>query len=412
MTMSGLLPDTLLRELYDAAISAGLDREALVAPLDRRLVARFRKAPSPGAQVWADLSALNDIPELADGSVPLRTWLETARHRAEPRRESAVFQRALDMLGGKPTTAAQNPAAAPRAPSGATPPAASASTAALDHVDILIVTVLPDEYAAMLRMLSNARPVQGTPDNPTLYGWRLGTIAHDHGGAYRVALALTGRAGTVAASQAVVHSVQRWRPRYVLLVGIAGGLPTDGCALGDVVVSTEIYGYEYGKLDSGFHPRPNWTFQVDRALLTSAQSFAAANTAWWSGAAPAPKVLFGPVASGEKVVDDPSDPSFAAVLEHWPKLQAVEMEGAGAAAAIEELRAVGSQSVGFLMLRGISDMPRPPSERATGTAAQTAERDANKQRACDVASSFAVRWIAAEWPVKPHETVSPSEARR
>jgi len=69
----------------------------------------------------------------------------------------------------------------------------------------------------------------------------------------------------------------------------------------------------------------------------------------------------------------------------------------------EELLAVGSQSVGFLMLRGISDMPRPPSERATGAVAQRAERDANKKRACDVAASFAVRWIAAEWPVKPHE---------
>ena len=93
-----MLPDALLRELHVAAISAGLDRETVVARLDRRLVASFRKASAPSAQIWEDLAALNDIGALADGSVPLRTWLETARHLAAPRRESAVFERALDAL--------------------------------------------------------------------------------------------------------------------------------------------------------------------------------------------------------------------------------------------------------------------------------------------------------------------------
>lgn len=410
MTMGGLLPDTLLRDLHDAAIAANLDRAALVARIDRRLVTSFRTATSPGAQIWEDLSALNDIPALADGSVPLRTWLETAKHRAEPRREAVVFQRTLDVLDGKPTAAPHGPPTPAPAARDAAPPAPATRLAPPDQVDILLITVLPDEYAAVLRVLSNARQVPGTPDAPNLYGWRLGTIARTYGGAYRVALALTGSAGTVIASQAVVRSAERWRPRYVLLVGIAGGLSLGGCAPGDVVVSTEIYGYEYGKLDRGFHPRANWTYQVDRGLLTSVQAFAAANPDWWTGDSPAPKVLFGPVASGEKVVDDPSDPSFAAVLHHWPKLQAVEMEGAGAAAAIEELRAVGSHAIGFLMLRGISDMPRPPSARAEGAAAQTAERDANKRRACDVAAAFAVRWIAAEWPVEPREPEPPSSA--
>lgn len=329
--------------------------------------------------------------------------------RVERNRVRVSLLSMLDDLERQLSAVGVNPAPALH---GAVPPAPAAAPAAPDQVDILIVTILPDEYAAALRVLSDARPVQGTPDAPNLYGWRLGTIARTYGGAYRVALALTGRAGNVSASQAVVRSAERWKPRYVLLVGIAGGLPREDCAVGDVVVSTEIYGYEYGKLDGGFHPRANWTYQVDRGLLTSAQAFAAATPDWWTGEAPAPKVLFGPVASGEKVVDDPSDPSFAAVLKHWPKLQAVEMEGAGAAAAIEELRAVGSSPPGFLMIRGISDMPRPPEKRAEGAAAQTAERDKNKNRACDVAAGFAVRWIAAEWPVEPRQPASSPQGRR
>lgn len=419
MTKKSLLPDPLLHELHGAALAVGFDRDAVTARLDRRLVAGFRKASSPGGQFWEDLAELNGILELDDGSVPLRVWLETAKLLSGPRAQTAVFQRALDVLAGKasPTAPASPPpdAGSPSAPAAgpafAPHPSSTSTETPADRADILVVTVLPEEYTAVLRLLANTRPVQGPPDAPNLYGWRLGTIARPHGGAYRVALALAGRAGNVNATQAVVRSAERWRPRYVLLVGIAGGLPREGCAAGDVVVSAEIYGYEYGKLDSGFHPRPNWTYQVDRALLNGAQAFAVANPAWWTGASPSPKVLFGAVASGEKVVDDPSEPFFAAVLKHWPKLQAVEMEGMGAAAAIDELHAVGKEAIGFLMIRGISDMPRPPAER-TGEAAQTAERDAHKKRACEVAAGFVVSWIAAEWPVEPRAPDRPSEARR
>ena len=394
MTSRGLLPDDVLRELHAAVVSAGIARDDLIERLDRRLVAGFRNTSSSGGQVWVDLATLNDIHALADGSVPLHTWLRTAHHLAGPRAEGAVFAKALAALGvAAESTSKGTPVADVPKPS----PASTADTSA---PDILVVTVLPEEYAAVLRLLSNARAVQGSADSPTLYGWRTGTIPRSAGGAYRTVLALAGRAGNVNASQAVIRSVERWKPRYVLLVGIAGGFPREGCVPGDVVVSTELYGYEYGKIDGGFQPRPNWIYQVDRGLCAGAQAFAAANPGWWSGASPSPKVLFGPVASGDKVVDDPSEPFFAAVLRQWSKLQAIEMEGVGAAAAIDELHAAGVQ-VGFLMVRGISDVPRPPSERGAG--AQTEERDANKRRACEVAAAFAVRWIAEEWPVLPRE---------
>ncbi len=270
----------------------------------------------------------------------------------------------------------------------------------MDTADILIVTVLPEEYRAVLDQLTAARPVPGTHDAPNTHAWRFGTLPREGGGAYKVALALAGGAGNVNASQAVTASVARWKPRYALLVGCAGGLAQGGCAVGDVVVSTEVYGYELGKVDGGFQPRPNWIYQVDTGLRAGAQGFFAANPAWSGEAGDArPKVLFGPVAAGEKVIDDPSDPLFAAVLKLWPKLQAVEMEGAGAAAAIEHLRGAG-KLVGFLVVRGISDMPRAPGDRPA-TATQTGERDANKQRACEAAARFVARWIAAEWPVPP-----------
>lgn len=93
---TGLLPDALLRELYNAAIAAGLDRRSLVASLDRSLIATFSAGRTSGERLWHDLSGLNGIASLEDGSVPIRTWLQTARLLAGPRRETAVFERALD----------------------------------------------------------------------------------------------------------------------------------------------------------------------------------------------------------------------------------------------------------------------------------------------------------------------------
>lgn len=271
-------------------------------------------------------------------------------------------------------------------------------------VDVAIVTILDEEYGAVHRLLRAPTLWQGTAQVPNRYGWELGSIeCADGAGSYRVVLALTGRAGNVAASQATIETVERWRPRYVVLVGIAGGFAVGGCMLGDVVVSSIIYGYEYGKLEAGFQPRPHFVYRPDPPLFTSATRFAVVTPSWGValGGIRPPKMITGVVASGEKVVDDPSNKFFAAVQAAFPKLQAVEMEGAGAASAIEHLH--GDRTVGFIMVRGISDMPK-----AAEAGAQGAERDIHKARACEAAALFTTRWIAEAWPVAPLSSMSAS----
>ncbi len=125
----------------------------------------------------------------------------------------------------------------------------------------------------------------------------------------------------------------------------------DGLVKGDVVLSTVIYGYEYGKIDNGFAPRMQYTYQVDGALLSSATAFSQDNRLNWrnkiSASPPqsghSSKVIPGPIASGDKVIDDVRDDFFQRILEGWPGLQAVEMEGAGAASAIEVSKACSSR---------------------------------------------------------------------
>lgn len=98
MSPDPLLSEDRLRELHDTVLQIGLDRDALLAQLDRRLVAGFPKASTPRDQIWKDLCELNRIPALKDGSVPLRTWLAAALHLAEPRPEADIFQEALNAL--------------------------------------------------------------------------------------------------------------------------------------------------------------------------------------------------------------------------------------------------------------------------------------------------------------------------
>ena len=80
------------------------------------------------------------------------------------------------------------------------------------------------------------------------------------------------------------------------------------------------------------------------------------------------------IASGDKLIDDPEEAFFAAVVNMWPKLLAVEMEGAGVAAAVHAAQSQ-RHSVGFVLVRGISDMPHA---KTAGEGASTGELETDR----------------------------------
>ena len=234
-----------------------------------------------------------------------------------------------------------------------------------DAVDVAIVTALKEEYEAVRKRLTDCHEVTSDAGQYTnLYGWITGTIHKaDGSGDYRVVLAWAGHSGNLRTLITTKSTIDRWHPRYVLFSGIAGGLKKDTLRQGDVVVSQTIWYYEYGKVSDGkLKPRHRDSFRVDVGLLSAASAFDSATSDWKQcglpspSSGPEPKLVVGMIGSGEKVIDDLGPDFVRAILDARPELQAIEMEAAGACVAIEAALSEGKQ-VGFLMVRGISDMP-------------------------------------------------------
>jgi nucleoside phosphorylase len=170
-------------------------------------------------------------------------------------------------------------------------------------VDVAIVTVLKEEYEAVKATLSNVQRAPERPGFPNLFSWCLGTLQCASGGQLRVVVALVAQPGNVPASIATLRTIDRWKPRYLLFSGIAGGLDKDGIVEGDVVVSTYIWHYEHGKIEEGrFNPRHRYTWRADVGLLNSAVGFNVGSHVWAKcGVAPPrtghiPKVVPGAIA--------------------------------------------------------------------------------------------------------------------
>jgi nucleoside phosphorylase/tetratricopeptide (TPR) repeat protein len=285
---------------------------------------------------------------------------------------------------------------------------------AMPRADIAILTVIPEEYEAVLASLA-CHGCQTTLDSGSssvtnLYGWVTGAIPDVQERLYQIVVGMVAQPGPSWMANAVSATLARYKPRYILLVGIAGGFHQDGLTRGDVAISTVIYDYEYGKVAADFQPRLDFTYQTDSALLTSAISLHARDKSWaardrQSGSAGnegVPKLLAGAVASGSKIIDNAGNTFFAQVLKVWPRLLAVEMEGAGAAAAIETAKAA-SANVGFMMVRGISDMPKKGGEEQHEEG-NKAERDKWKRYAATTAANFTIHWISQAWPTPPRRT--------
>ncbi len=222
-------------------------------------------------------------------------------------------------------------------------------------IDFAFVTALPIERDALLRRLERSEVVQDDFEPLTYYRGHISIPATDE--YYEVVIVMLLGMGNDEAAVSTVKVIERWQPAYVLMVGIAGGVPGK-VALGDVVVSDFVYYYEPAKrTPRGEQHRPQ-QFLSDRLLYGRALAYEAGE--WRSDIAiarpgatqadiPYPKAYFGAIGSGEKVIADAG--TISRLLKECSRLLAVAMEGAGVARAAAQQ----PHPPPFIEVRGICD---------------------------------------------------------
>ncbi len=258
-----------------------------------------------------------------------------------------------------------------------------------------ILTALPKEYAAMQAMLENCQdyPVQGAR---TLVEYILGEIPARDGGKHTVVLGMLPAMGTNSAATRATLLLEHF-PEIcsIIMVGIAGGAPQptepeEHVRLGDIVVSNQqgVIQYDYVKealseTQIRNPPRPPsaelldavrrleaeelldkrpWVNNIQRAHNLRGASRPSEDTDKLAATPPAdgyiahppdpnrtsgePRVFSGPIGSANTLLKNPQKRD--AIRDKFGA-KAFEMEGSGIADA------TWSQSVGYLVVRGICD---------------------------------------------------------
>src|SRR5271165_4491301 len=116
-------------------------------------------------------------------------------------------------------------------------------------VDFVLVTALEEERTALLAKLPDCQPLPpGQQDIRRYYSGRLPvTLPGGPAGHYSVVVMQLLGMGRLQAATATGDAIKRWHPRYIIMVGIAGGVAAKGARLGDVLVSQQVVDYELQK---------------------------------------------------------------------------------------------------------------------------------------------------------------------
>jgi nucleoside phosphorylase len=179
-------------------------------------------------------------------------------------------------------------------------------------IDFVLVTPLAEERDAVLDQLPGYEKVAASQhDIRVYYSAEVPvTVADGQLARYTVVVVPLTNMGQTEAANATGDAIRRWQPRYVMLIGIAGGIANAGVALGDILVADQIADYEQQKVKDGAISIRWQVYRVDQRLLIAAQNFTESD---WARAVAAvrpapgqPKVHFSAICTGNKVVADES----------------------------------------------------------------------------------------------------------
>ena len=251
------------------------------------------------------------------------------------------------------------------------------------RVDVGILTIREDEFRAVLAAFPEK---VGTGIHRGRREYAIRSASAGPSGTYTVAILRQAEQGNGEAQDAARDMIDDFGPSLLLVVGIAGGVPSDDFTLGDVVISTRIH--EFSLEQRKFNEEASYSSAggpIAKGLAAAIANLAAreGELGSWADGLPAPpkvpqkpqtygpedwqeslkkklkhhfpkgasgrKPLYtaGPIGSSDRLIKDPT------VLLPWLStarhLLAVEMESAGVYRAARE-------RCPMIAIRGISDL--------------------------------------------------------
>ena len=230
----------------------------------------------------------------------------------------------------------------------------------------VILTALRVEYEAVRTHLTRIR--EATHPQGTIYECGIFTSEKQE---WDVGIVEIG-AGNVGTALEAERAIAYFQPKLMFFVGVAGGLKD--VALGDVVVATKVYGYESGKANRTFLPRPeveNSSFRLQHRARFESRKRDWLQRLGSLAPDPAPTVFVKPIASGEKVVSSKRSATLKFLTRTYGDALAVEMEGYGF------LKVAHANQVEALIIRGISDLIDDKTEADAANTQELAARYAS-----------------------------------
>jgi nucleoside phosphorylase len=197
--------------------------------------------------------------------------------------------------------------------------------------------------------------------------------------------------GLTAAAIATTQLIMQFRPRLVVMIGIAAGTRSGNKQFGDVLVADPSIDYNSGKVldvsgirefqpdpyPIGLNPRLRSVLQK---YSTKAEVFEGIRKRWQGKTPSAPNRLhIGPLGAADQVIDDPN--RIIEITRNWRKLIGVEMETYGVYRACHESPDPKPRMVSF---KSVCDFAAEKTDSWQAYAAFTA-------------AHFAADFLKAEW---------------
>jgi nucleoside phosphorylase/RES domain-containing protein len=212
-------------------------------------------------------------------------------------------------------------------------------------VDFLIVAALQEEFTALRRIFRTEKIAKDQWDANQYYA---AAVTNYVGGKYRLRIFCAHGKGGARMAARITWAIARWRPRHVVLVGIAATLPGGNIRLGDVLVADRIVDLSEEKTfpkHATFRAR---IVDCDEELVGSAAEFADDSTKT--------RIFLGPIISQSDLIKSAARRRQLAAyvinaLDH-PAI-GIEMEGGGLAAAAAVADA--AKRPGILVIKGAVD---------------------------------------------------------